>query len=131
MKKGLFLLLAIITLGTIRVSADVAAPILEDRVIRVEIKDTADINRVKESIDKVDGVFSSSITDSSTTGQCTPCEKCDAKATPGEVLSDSDIKSLRNATLIIYITLGILVVLMIIIIALMIARRKKDSKKDA
>ena len=131
MKKGLFLLLAIITLGTIHVSADVAAPILEDRVIRVEIKDTADINRVKESIDKVDGVFSSSITDSSTTGQCTPCEKCEVCSNTNNSLSDEDIKSLKMTTLLIYIALGVLIVLMIIVIALMIARRKKDSKKDA
>ena len=91
------------------------------------LQDDIDINTVKESIDKQMGVKISTVADKEKCAEC----KCDAKATPGESLSDKDIKNLKNATLIIYVTLGILVVLMIIVIALMISRRKKDSKKDA
>lgn len=131
MKKGLFLILAILTLGISHVSADIAAPILEDKYIRVEVREGADFDKVKESVEKVDGVFSTQTVEKGQSEVCKPCEKCDAKATPGETLSEKDIKSLKMATLIIYITLGILVVLMIIVIALMVARRKKDSKKDA
>lgn len=131
MKKGIFLVLAVLTLGISHVSADIAAPVLTGKYIKVEVRDDADINKVKESIEKVDGVFTTIITEKEQSEVCKPCEKCDAKATPGETLSEKDIKSLKMATLIIYITLGILVVLMIVVIALMVARRKKDSKKDA
>lgn len=126
MKKGLFLLLAIFTLGTFKVSADVAAPIVNYKSIKVELYGGADVDKLKEDIEKLDGVKTVTIVEGEENNTCEP-EKCGT----GESLSEKDIKSLRNATLIIYVTLGILVVLMIIIIALMISKRKKDSKKDA
>ncbi len=126
MKKGLFLLLAILTVGLVRVSADVAAPILSDKVIKVEVREGTDIDEIKTNIEKVNGVYTVTVEDKGEKTTCEPCEKCGTS----ETLSDKDITSLKNATLIIYVTLGILVVLMIIVIALMISKRKKDSKKD-
>lgn len=129
MKKGLILLITVLTLSFITVKADIAAPVInnKDKIIIVEVRDDIEIEKVKESINSQVGVKSSTVADKEKCAEC----KCDAKATPGESLSEKDIKSLKNATLIIYVTLGILIVLMIIVIALMIARRKKDSKKDA
>lgn len=130
MKKVLFLLIAIMTLGiTLRASADVAAPAIDNReiVIKVEVKDEYNASDIQESIGNMAGIKSVEIIPANECEKCETCEVCGA----GESLSDKDIKSLKNATLIIYITLGILVVLMIIVIALMVSKRKKDSKKDA
>ena len=129
MKKGLFLLLAIITLGTINVRADVAAPVLADKEIRVQIKDNADPKVVADEIQKIDGVFYADVVTPQRGEICKPCEEC--KTSSSETLSDNDIKNLRTTTYLIYITLGVLVILMIIVIALLISKRKKDSKKDA
>lgn len=126
MKKGLFLLLAIFTLGMFKVSADVASPIVNYKSIKVELYGGADVDKLKEDIEKLDDVKSVTIIEGEEKNTCEP-EKCSTS----ETLSDKDIKNLKNATLIIYITLGILIVLMIIVIALMIGKRKKDSKKDA
>ena len=131
MKKGIFLLLAIITLGTIRVSADVAAPILEDKEIRVQIMDGADPEKITEAIQKINGVFHAEVVTPQKGETCQTCEKCEVCKSSGDVLSDNDIKNLKTTTYLIYITLGVLVVLMIVVIALLISRRKNDSKKDA
>ena len=133
MKKGLFLLIAILTVGMINAKADIAAPVLADKTITVEIREGYTAEDVKTSIEKVEGVFSAVIVDEKTKNEtCPTCEKCEVtKCGTSESLSDKDIESLKNATLIIYITLGILVVLMIVVIALMVSRRKKDNKKDA
>ncbi len=126
MKKGLFLLLAIFTLGTFKVSADVAAPIVNYKSIKVELYGGADVDKLKEDIEKLDDVKSVTIIEGEENNTCEP-EKCSTS----ETLSEKDIKSLKNATLIIDISLGILIGLMIIVIVLMISKRKKDSKKDA
>ena len=129
MKKGLFLLLAIITLGTINVRADIAAPVLADKEIRVQIKDNADPKVVADEIQKIDGVFYADVVTPQRGETCKPCEEC--KTTSCDGISENDIKNLRTTTYLIYITLGVLVILMIIVIALLISKRKKDSKKDA
>ena len=128
MKKILYLLIAIMTLSiTLRVSADVAPPVIDnkDKVIEVKIQDDFNAEEVKEQIKGLLGVKSVEIT---TAKECAKCEVC---SNSNNTLSDEDIKSLKTTTLLIYIALGVLIVLMIIVIALMIARRKKDSKKDA
>ena len=129
MKKGLFIFLVILTLGTIKVSADAAPPILVGKEIRIQLKETADTNKVLESIQNVDGVYKAELTTPQVCEVCQKCEEC--KTTACEGLSESDIKSLKTTTYIIYFTLAVLLILMIILVALLISKRKKDSKKDA
>ena len=129
MKKGLFLLLAIIMVGVTTVKADVAPPVIVDKHITVEVREGYDIDDVKANIEKVEGVFSVTISGVGETEVCQKCEKCECGN--NEVVSDDDIKNLKMATIIVYITLSVLVILMIIITGLMIHRRKKESKKDA
>lgn len=170
MKKGLFLLLAIITLGLVNAKADVAPPVMKERYVEVVVngyKDDADLLRRLNNINNIDGVssiyfdkhFDETVKLYVTVVNDTAIEEIkkddgfvlDAKyidkypervkecpqstqnidCTTSEGVSEDDIKNLKMATIIVYITLSVLVVLMIIITGLMIHRRKKDSKKDA
>ncbi len=59
MKKGLFLLLAILTLGIVVVKADAAPPIYEEKLVEVTINgylDNADLLRKLNLINNIDGV---------------------------------------------------------------------------
>ena len=129
MKKGLFLLLAIVMVGVTTVKADVAAPVIMDRYIRVEVREGYNPDEVKKNLENVEGVFSATVNNIEEPVTCQKCEKCECGTS--ESVSDEDIKNLKMATIIVYITLSVLVILMIIITGLMIHRRKKDSKKDA
>ena len=172
MKKGLFLLLAIMTLGIVRVSADAVAPILDDKVVLVTLNDgvglakaseiyniiidtdnvmktnysitekestivifgenEAALNKIKENVEKIDGVKQVIVTyKTNNDDKCPACEDTKCETTKSDVLSEKDIKSLKTTTYLIYITLGILIILMIIIIILMITKYKNKSKKDA
>ena len=129
MKKGILLLIAILTLSFVTVKADVAAPIInnKNKVIKVEVRDEIDIETVRDSIQNVNGVKATTILEKEECEKCEVCETCSTS----QSLSENDVKNLKTTTYIIYATLGILVILMIIIIALLVSKRKKDSKKDA
>ena len=74
MKKGLFLLLAIITLGMFKVSADVAAPIINYKSIKVELYGGVNEEEIKESIEKISGVKAVTIVEGEEKVQCEECK---------------------------------------------------------